>query len=153
MPTKRIIAVIGATGAQGGGLARAILADRNGDFTLRALTRKPDSDRARTLADAGAEVVHADLDDESSLRHAFEGAYGAYCLTSYWEHFSADKEIEQAKHTASALKHANVKHAIWSTLEDVRKFYPLTDTRMPTIDGKWKVPHFDGKGQADEFYK
>ena len=75
---KKIIAVTGATGAQGGGLARAILADPEGGFALRALTRDPDSEKARALAASGAEVVQADLDDAGSVRAAFTGAYGAF---------------------------------------------------------------------------
>jgi uncharacterized protein YbjT (DUF2867 family) len=152
MATKKVIAVVGSTGAQGGGLARAILADKNSEFSVRAITRKPDSDRARALAKAGAEVVEADSNDTDSLRHAFEGAHGAYCVTNYWELFSGDKEIAQAKNMAAAAKQARVKHVIWSTLEDVRKFYPLSDNRMPTIDGKWKCPHFDAKAEADRFF-
>lgn len=152
MAAKKIITVLGSTGAQGGGLARAILADKSGEFSVRAVTRKVDSDQAKALANAGADVVAADLDDADSLRHAFEGAHGAYCVTSYWEHFSADKEIAQAKNMAKAAKQAGVKHVIWSTLEDVRKFYPLSDDRMPTIDGKWKCPHFDGKAESDRFF-
>src|SRR5262245_62107584 len=106
MADKKIIAVAGATGAQGGGLARAILNDPDGGFAARALTRNPDSDNAKALAAAGAEVVQADLDDEASLTRAFDGAYGAYCLTNFWEHFSAEKEIEQAKNLARAAKAA-----------------------------------------------
>jgi len=152
MATKKIIAVIGSTGAQGGGLARAILADKSGEFTLRAITRKAESEKAKALAKAGAEVVTADMNDATSIRHAFEGAHGAYCVTNYWEHFSGDTELRHAKIMAHALKQSGVKHAIWSTLEDVRKFYPLSDTRMPTIDGKWKCPHFDAKGEADQHF-
>jgi uncharacterized protein YbjT (DUF2867 family) len=152
MAEKKIITVIGATGTQGGGVARAILSDKSGEFSVRAVTRKADSDRARALQGAGAEVVAADLDDADSLRHAFEGAHGAYCVTSYWEHFSADKEIAQARNMAKAAKQAGLQHVIWSTLEDVRRFYPLDDPRMPTIDGRWKCPHFDGKGEADRFF-
>jgi uncharacterized protein YbjT (DUF2867 family) len=152
MAAKKIIAVIGSTGAQGGGLARAILADPSGEFSVRAITRKPGSDKAQALKAAGAEVVEANLDDADSLRHAFEGAHGAFCVTNYWEHFSADTEIKQAQNMAKAAKQSGIKHAVWSTLEDVRKFYPLSDTRMPTIEGKWKVPHFDGKGEADRFF-
>src|SRR5512139_517302 len=90
MAAKKIITVLGSTGAQGGGLARAILADRSGEFGVRAVTRKIDSDKARALKGAGAEVIDADMDDVASLRRAFEGAHGAFCVTSYWEHFSAD---------------------------------------------------------------
>jgi uncharacterized protein YbjT (DUF2867 family) len=152
MATKKIITILGSTGAQGGGLARAILADKSGEFAVRAVTRKVDSDKAQALTKAGAEVVAADLDDADSLRHAFEGAHGAYCVTNYWEHFSSDREIAQARNMAQAAKQAGVKHAIWSTLEDVRKFYPLSDTRMPTLEGKWKCPHFDAKAEADRFF-
>ena len=150
--SKKVIAVVGATGAQGGGLARAILADPDGGFAVRALTRNPDSDAAKALAAAGAEVVQADLDDEASLAAAFEGAYGAYCLTNFWEHFSAEKEIEQAGNMARAAKTAGIQHAIWSTFEDSRKWIPLDDDRMPTLQGRFKVAHFDGKAEADHFF-
>jgi uncharacterized protein YbjT (DUF2867 family) len=152
MAAKKIITVVGATGAQGGGVVRAILADKSGEFGVRALTRHPDSEKATALGSAGADVVAGDLDDLQSLRHAFEGAHGAYCVTNYWEHFSGEKEIAQAKNMATAAKQAGVKHVIWSTLEDVRKWYPLEDQRMPTIDNKWKCPHFDAKGESDRYF-
>ncbi len=152
MADKRIIAVVGATGAQGGGLARAILADPAGGFAARALTRKPDSDKAQALAQQGAEVVAADLDDTESLKRAFAGAYGAFCVTNYWEHFSPEKELAQAANMAQAAKAAGLKHVIWSTLEDTRKWVPLSDNRMPTLMGKYKVPHFDAKGEADDLF-
>ena len=152
MSEQKVIAVVGATGAQGGGLARAILADPGGGFAARALTRNPDSDAAKALAAAGAEVVQADLDDEASLAAAFEGAYGAYCLTNFWEHFSAEKEIEQAGNMARAAKTAGIQHAIWSTFEDSRDWIPLDDDRMPTLQGRFKVAHFDGKAEANHFF-
>jgi uncharacterized protein YbjT (DUF2867 family) len=149
---KKIIAVVGATGAQGGGLARAILNDKNGPFALRAITRNVISDKAKALADAGAEVVAADLDDVKSLKKAFEGAHGAYCVTNFWEHFKPEKELSQARNMAQAAKEVGVKHVIWSTLEDTRKSIPLSDDRMPTLMGKYKVPHFDAKGEADAIF-
>jgi uncharacterized protein YbjT (DUF2867 family) len=152
MVEQRLIAVVGATGAQGGGLARAILADPDGGFALRALTRNPGSDNAKALAAAGAEVVPADLDDEGSLAAAFDGAHGAYCLTNFWEHFSAEKEIEQASNMARAAKMAGIRHAIWSTFEDSRDWIPLDDDRMPTLQGRFKVAHFDGKAEANHFF-
>ncbi|HET9696444.1 MAG TPA: NmrA family NAD(P)-binding protein, partial [Terriglobales bacterium] len=82
MEEKKIIAVIGATGMQGGGLVRAILNDKNGEFGVRAITRNPNSEKAKELARLGAEVVSADLDDEQSLQRAFAGAYGAFCVTN-----------------------------------------------------------------------
>jgi uncharacterized protein YbjT (DUF2867 family) len=150
--TKKIITVVGATGAQGGGLAKAILADKGSEFSVRAVTRKPDGDAAKALAAAGAELVSADLDDVDSIKKAFDGAYGAFCLTNYWEHMSPDKEIAQAKNLADASKASGVTHAIWSTLEDTRLRVPLADDRMPTLHGRFKVPHFDTKGESDAFF-
>jgi len=149
---KRLIAVIGATGAQGGGLVRAVLADPGGGFAVRAVTRKPGEGRAAELARAGAEVAAADLDDPASLAKAFEGADCAYCVTNFWEHFSPEMELAQAKNLARAAKAAGVGHVIWSTLEDTRLSVPLTDDRMPTLMGTYKVPHFDAKGSADAFF-
>ena len=153
MADKKIIAVVGATGAQGGGLVRAILADKSGEFTARALTRNVNSNKAKELAKLGVEVVAADIDNLESMKNAFNGAYGAFCVTAFWEHFSAEKEVAQAKIMADAAKAAGVKHVIWSTLEDTRKWVPLNDDRMPTLHGKYKVPHFDGKGEADAYFK
>ncbi|HEV8246500.1 MAG TPA: NmrA/HSCARG family protein [Polyangiaceae bacterium] len=150
--TKKLIVVIGATGAQGGGLAKAILADKNSEFAVRALTRKPEGDAARALAASGAEIMKADLDDVGSLQRAFDGADAAFCVTNYWEHMSPDKEIAQARNLADASKASAVKHVIWSTLEDTRRRVPLTDDRMPTLHGRFKVPHFDTKGESDAFF-
>jgi len=146
---KKIIAVMGATGAQGGGLVRAILTDKSGLFAARALTRDVKADQGRALAAQGAEVVAADLDDLESLKRAFAGAHGAYCVTFFWAHFSPEKEIAGARAMAQAARHAGVQHAIWSTFEDTRKWIPLSDDRMPTLMGKYKVPHFDSKAEAN----
>jgi uncharacterized protein YbjT (DUF2867 family) len=153
MPDKKVIAVVGATGQQGNGLVRAILADQSGTFAARALTRDTTSVKARELAALGAQVVAANVDDPASLRAAFQGAYAAYCVTFFWNHFSVDQELAQARAQAAAAKAAGVKHAIWSTLEDTRKWVPLDDNRIPTLHGKYKVPHFDGKGEADQFFR
>jgi len=152
MSEKKIIAVVGATGAQGGGLARAILDDSAGGFAVRALTRHVDSAAARELATRGAEVVAADVDDPGSLERAFAGAYAAYCVTFFWAHLSPEKELAEARHLAEATKVAGLQHVIWSTLEDTRRWVPLGDTRMPTLQGKDKVPHFDAKGEADHYF-
>jgi len=152
MADKKIIAVMGATGSQGGGLVQAILADPSGGFQARAITRDVNSDKAKALAKQGVEVVAADLDNQESINRAFAGAYGAYCVTFFWAHFSPEKEQAHAKAMASAAKHANLKHVIWSTLEDTRKLVPLSDNRMPTLQGKYKCPHFDSKGEADHFF-
>ena len=153
MSSKKIIAVFGATGAQGGGLARSILADRNGPYAVRAITRNPTSDKARALADAGAEVVAADADEAQSLAPALAGAYGAFCVTNFWEHLNADREGTQAAAMARATRAAGVQHVVWSTLEDVRETVPLDDDRLPTLYGKYKCPHFDSKGEMDKVFR
>src|SRR3954452_2028311 len=147
--TTRTIAVIGAAGATGGGLARAILADPGSGYDCRAITRTPESSAAPALADQGATVVRADLDDVDSLVAAFDGAYGAFCLTTFFEHFDAEREIAQAANLARAAAAAGVRHAIWSTAEDARKRYPLSDDRMPTLLGRFKVPQWDAKAEGD----
>lgn len=152
MSNKKIITVLGAAGAQGGGLVRAILNDPQREFKVRAVTRNVHSDKVRALAGLGAEVVAADLDDAQSLQRAFAGAYGAFCVTFFWEHFSPEVEIAQAKRLAQAAKETNLQHVIWSTLEDSRQWSPLTDARIPTLMGKYKVPHMDAKGEADQAF-
>ena len=158
---SKLIAVVGATGAQGGALVRAILADPSGEFTVRALTRNPASGAAKDLAAAGAEVVAADLDDEASIRAAFDGAYGAFVVTNYWAPLSADEEaartraemeLAQAEIAARAARDAGVQHLVWSTLEDTRPFFAGRDDVPSLDDGRYKVPHFDAKGEADELF-
>ncbi|HVN32832.1 MAG TPA: NmrA/HSCARG family protein [Thermoanaerobaculaceae bacterium] len=152
MADKRVIAVVGATGAQGGGLVRAIVADKGGPFAARAITRDVKSEKARALANLGVEVVAGNLDDVESLVRAFAGAYGAFCVTNYWEHVSPEREKAQARALAAATKRAGVEHVIWSTLEDTRAWVPLSDPRMPTLMGAYKVPHYDAKGEADAYF-
>lgn len=152
MADKKIIAVVGATGAQGGGLVRAILEDKNGPFTARAITRDVGSEKAKALAEAGAEVVKGDIDNAKSLTKAFEDAHGAFCVTFYWAHMKPEKELTHARNMAQAAKDAKVEHVIWSTLEDTRQSIPLSDDRMPTLMGKYKVPHLDAKGEANAFF-
>jgi uncharacterized protein YbjT (DUF2867 family) len=153
MADKKVIAVLGSTGSQGGGLCRAILADSAGGFACSAVTRDPSKDKAKALATAGAQVVQADLDDVESLKKAFAGAYGIYAVTNFWEHFSGEKEKAQAKNIAEAAKAAGAKHVIWSTLEDIRKFMKPDDKRMPMLQQKYRVPHFDAKAEADAYFK
>jgi uncharacterized protein YbjT (DUF2867 family) len=149
---KKIIAVVGSTGSQGGGLAQAILNDPAKTFTARAITRDPNKDKAKALAEKGAEVVAANLDDVESLKKAFAGAYGVFAVTNFWEHFSGEKEKAQAKNIADAAKAAGVKHVIWSTLEDTRKLMASDDKRMPMLQEKYRVPHFDAKAEADAYF-
>ncbi|TCM45308.1 NmrA/HSCARG family protein [Kribbella sp. VKM Ac-2568] len=161
MTEQKLIAVVGATGSQGGGLVRAILADPDRQFAVRALTRNPQSAKAQELASAGAEVVQADLDDEASVRKAFDGAHGAFVVTNYWVERTpeeeaartrAEMELEQAEIAARAAKDADVQHVIWSTLEDTREHFG-DDERVPSLDdGRYKVPHFDAKGEGNELF-
>jgi uncharacterized protein YbjT (DUF2867 family) len=131
---QKLIAVIGATGHQGGSIVRALQAQ--GQFKVRALTRHPD--RHRELAD---EVVAADLDRPETLKAAFAGAHGVFLVTNFWE--SGTDELKQATAAVRAAKQAGVKHFIWSTLPDVE-----------TISGgKLHVPHFTGKAKVDRIVK
>jgi uncharacterized protein YbjT (DUF2867 family) len=149
MTEKKIVAVVGATGAQGGGLVRAILDDPSGVFSVKALTRKVTSESAKALARRGANVVFADLDQLETLERALEGVDAAYCVTNFWEHHSPDRELAQAAALAQAAMCAGIRHVIWSTLEDSRLWVPLESDQMPTLMGQYKVPHFDAKGQAN----
>ncbi|MBE5681847.1 NmrA/HSCARG family protein [Pantoea agglomerans] len=147
------IAVLGATGAQGGGLIRAILKDSEG-FTARAVVRDRNSEKALALAAKGVEVVEANFDDVASLEKTFAGVYGAFCVTNFAELMSAEKEVEQAANMAEAAKQAGVKHVIWSTLEDPLELVPLADDRIPSIMGNHKLPHAEGKANGNkEFIK
>lgn len=139
---RPVIAVFGATGAQGGGLVRALLRDPWRRFGVRALTRQPAARAARALVQAGADVVHADLDRPGTLAAALEGADGVFAVTDFWEHFSPERELRQAAQLASAAARAGGRHVIWSTQED---------TRGGT--GPWQVPPMDAKGQADTFFR
>jgi uncharacterized protein YbjT (DUF2867 family) len=151
--SQPIIAVVGATGQQGGGLVRAIAADPARRFVARAITRDPGSPLAHELRALGAQVVRADLDDPASVEAAFAGAYGAFCVTNFWEHMDPDRETRQAHGLAAAAAAARVSHVIWSTLEDTRQWVPLEDDRMPTLGSHYKVPHLDAKGAADAEFR
>jgi uncharacterized protein YbjT (DUF2867 family) len=131
---KKLIAVIGATGQQGGGVLRALQA--SGQFKVRALTRNPG--KHRELAD---EVVEADLNRPETLNAAFEGAHGVFLVTNYRE--AGADELKQATAVVRAAKDAGVKHFIWSTLPDVEQI----------SGGKFHVPHFTGKARIDRIVK
>jgi uncharacterized protein YbjT (DUF2867 family) len=136
---KKLVAVIGATGQQGGGVVRALRA-REG-FKVRALTRNPD--KHRELAE---EVVEADLDQPETLNAAFEGAHGVFLVTNFdararWE--EGTNELKQATAAVRAAKDSGVKHFIWSTLPDVEAI----------SGGKFNAPHFTGKARIDPIVK
>lgn len=131
--SKKIIAVVGATGLQGKGVVNAL--KKNGSFTVRAITRNPDKYNGN--AD---EVVAGDLTNPDSLAHAFKDAYGVFVVTNFWE---GANELEQGKIAIEAAKKANVTHFIWSTLPNVEAI----------SKGKFEVPHFTGKAMVDEIVK
>lgn len=140
MTTKKVIAVFGATGAQGGSVARAILESKK--FAVRALTRDVTRPNALVLRDLGAEVVKGDLNDEASVEAALKGAYGAFVVTSFWDHHSKEKEVCQGKLVADVAKRLGLKHVVYSGLENVKRL----------TGGKLKVEHFDGKGEVEEYF-
>src|SRR5438132_7170102 len=131
---KTLIAVIGATGQQGGGVVRALQA--HGQFKVRALTRSPDKNR-----ELAEEVVEADLDKPETLKVAFEGAHGVFLVTNFQE--AGTDELKQATAAIRAAKDAGVKHFVWSTLPDVEAIR----------GGKFNVPHFTGKAKIDRVVK
>ena len=132
--SKKLIAVIGATGQQGGAVVRALQAQ--GQFKVRALTRHPAKHRG--LAD---EVVEADLDRPETLKAAFAGAYGVFLVTNFWE--TGTDELKQAIAAVRAAKDAGIKHFVWSTLPDVEAI----------SGGRLHVPHFTGKAKIDRIVK
>jgi uncharacterized protein YbjT (DUF2867 family) len=135
MSDRKVIAVLGTTGAQGGDLVRAILNDPNGGFTARVLTRDVNGAKAKDFGRLGAEVVAADVDNPESLKKAFEGAYGAYCVTFFWAHFSPEKEMAEAEAMAEAAKARGLR---WKTSNNGCL---SAITACPALQGKYKVPH------------
>ncbi|EJD00672.1 NmrA-domain-containing protein [Fomitiporia mediterranea MF3/22] len=135
---KPLIAVVGATGAQGGSVVQYLLNDPDHTFRVRALTRNVDSPKAKALAESAVEVVKADLNDVNSLKKAFEGVYGVFGVTNFWEVFSGEKETQHGKALVDAAVAAGVKHFVWSTLDH---------TSDPS------VPHWDSKAAVDDYLK
>ena len=132
---------------------RAILADKSGEFAVRAITRKPDSDKAHAAREARRRGGRGRPRRHASLRKAFTGAYGAFCVTNFWEHFSPEKEMAQAQRWRKRRRSAGVKHAHLVAPSKTRASGSRSsDDRMPTLKGKYKVPHFDAKGEIDHFF-
>ena len=144
-----LLTIFGATGAQGGGVARSALADPRRRFRVRAVTRTPGSARVLALRQAGADVIAADLDDPASVERAMQGADAAFCVTDSWEHRSPQRELAQARALARGAARAGVRHVVWSTLEDTRERVPPGTLGMRVLAGGYNVPHFDAKGEAN----
>ncbi len=135
--TRQTITVVGGTGAQGGGVVDALLA--SGQYSVRVVSRDPASKSAEALERRGVEVVKGDLVEPSSLRPAFDGAYGAFLVTNFWDPAQMPKETEIATAAVNEARNAGVQHFIWSTLPDAEKL----------TGGRLKLRHFTGKARAD----
>jgi len=136
---SKIISVFGATGQQGGGVIRALLAAKaqGKDYTVRALTRDPSNDKGKALQASGCEVAKCDIDDAASVKTALAGSHGVFLVTNFWAHHSMDKEIEQGKSAADICKEIGVKHLVFSGLECIEVGTP--------------VAHFDSKGAVEKY--
>ncbi|KAM3916758.1 nmrA-like family domain-containing protein 1 isoform 2-T2 [Leptodactylus fuscus] len=141
MAEKKVFVVFGATGAQGGSVAAALLED--GTYEVRAVTRDTSKRESVKLKEAGAEVVYGDLDEKKSLEAALAGAYGAFVVTNYWEHFNKEKEITQGKLIADLCKRLALQIVVYTGLENIKKM----------TGGKLDVAHFDGKGEVEEYFR
>ena len=143
--SAKLITVFGATGQQGGAVARALL--RKGDFAVRAVTRNPNSEKALALANAGAEVAKGDLEDRSTIDAVVAGAYGVFLVTDYWGLLNQLKNVErtqaeeiaQGKAVADACLRAGVKHVVYSGLQVAKEIIGHA------------VPHFDAKGLVERY--
>ncbi|XP_036208649.1 nmrA-like family domain-containing protein 1 [Myotis myotis] len=140
MTSKKLIAVFGAIGSQGGSVARALLESKK--FVVRAVTRNVTQPKALVLQELGAEVVKGDLNDKALVKVALQDAYGVFLVTNYWEHHSKEEEVYQGKLVADVTKHLGVKHVVFSGLENVKRL----------TGGKLAVDHFDGKGEVEEYF-
>src|ERR687886_2667436 len=127
---ERLILVTGATGKQGGAVARSLL-DRG--FRVRALTRDPQRPEAQALTEQGAEVVQGDMEDRSAIDRVLEGAYGVFSVQNFWE-TGYDREVRQGKTVAEAAKAAGVEHFVYSSVGSAHR-----QTGIPHFDSKWEV--------------
>lgn len=135
--SKKIIAVVGGTGMQGGGVVDALL--ERGRFAVRVLTRDPSSSAAKALAARGVEVVRGDLNEPATLIPALRGAHGAFVVTNFWDPGTGEKELAQGTAAVAAAREAGVSHFVWSTLPNSKAI----------SQGKHPVPHFTGKALVD----
>lgn len=126
----RTILVTGATGHQGGAVARHLL---QRGFRVRALTRNPDKPAARALAEKGAELVEGNLDDRASLDRALQGAYGAFSVQNFWE-TGYEREVEQGKRLADAARDAGVEHFVYSSVGSAHR-----NTGLSHFESKWEI--------------
>ncbi|XP_045849095.1 nmrA-like family domain-containing protein 1 isoform X1 [Meles meles] len=141
MGDKKLVVVFGATGAQGGSVARTLLED--GTFRVRVVTRDPGQKAAKELRLQGAEVVRGDQDDAASMELALTGAHAAFIVTNYWENCSQEQEVKQGKLLADLAKHLGLQYVVYSGLENIRRL----------TAGRLAAGHFDGKGEVEEYFR
>lgn len=141
MAQPKLVVVFGATGAQGGSVARALLED--GTFKVRVVTRNPKKKAAEQLRLLGAEVVQGDQDDEASMEQALTGAHAAFIVTNFWENCNQEQEVKQGKQLADVAKRLGLHYVVYSGLENVKKL----------TAGKLVARHFDGKGEVEEYFR
>ncbi|KAL1915145.1 uncharacterized protein VTP21DRAFT_7626 [Calcarisporiella thermophila] len=141
--TKPIVVVIGATGAQGGSVANALL--KTGGYNVRAITRNPNSEQAKLLASQGAEVVKGDVSSLDDMKRCFARAYAVFAVTNTFDpsNQKAGEELRQGKNMADAALASGVQHFIWSTSMNSEQI----------SGGKFKVEEFDDKHQVEEYIK
>ncbi len=148
---SKLLTVVGATGTQGLSLINTVLADKSNTYKIRGLTRNPDSDKAKALAARGVELVKADINDEHALVKAFEGSNAIFAITDFFEPFAQhgpekaiEIEVQQGINMARAASQTStLEHYIWSTLPTGRKL----------TNGKYIVPHFEGKNRIDDYIR
>jgi uncharacterized protein YbjT (DUF2867 family) len=150
--TASLITVFGATGRLGGSVVRALLA-KPASWRVRAVTRHPKGESALALSARGVEVHAADLDDAASLVPALRGASGAFCLTDFWAHGDAERELRQVRHLAdAAAATSSLTQLIWSTQEDTRRCLSTNGPPLPLRPGRFQVPAMDAKGEANALF-
>ena len=131
--SDKLILVSGATGRQGGAVARELLSR---GYRVRGLTRNPDSERAQLLAGLGIEMVKGDFNDIDSLNQAAQGVYGVFSVQNFWEH-GKQAEIRQGSNLADAAKQAGVSHFLY--------------TSVANADKNTGIPHFDSKYEIEKY--
>ncbi|XP_016069982.1 PREDICTED: nmrA-like family domain-containing protein 1 isoform X2 [Miniopterus natalensis] len=141
MADKKLVVVFGATGAQGGSVARTLLED--GTFRVRAVTRNPRQKAVKELRLQGAEIMQGDQDDEASMELALTGAHAAFIVTNYWENCSQEQEVKQGKLLANLAKSLGLRYVVYSGLENIKKL----------TAGRLAAGHFDGKGEVEEYFR
>ena len=138
---KKIVTVLGSTGAQGGGVVRALLDQQ--DWQVRAVTRNVRCQAALHLAELGCEIAEADLNSPLTLFEALQGSFGLFAVTNFWDRDTRMSEFKQGKNLVRAAKDARIQHFIWSTLPDYKAL----------SGGKYRVPHFTSKARVDNEVK